>query len=118
MYPLSIRSVCAIAAVVLMANMTTPASSQTESLQTASPTASPQATADATARCKQLIDYFDRYGAGRSEASDGARNMTRIGAGIDCANGHAQEGVKAMEDLLARKEFHLPPPAVGLSQSP
>ena len=118
MYPLSIRSVCAIAAAVLMTSMAVPASSQTESQQTASPAASPQMTSDAKARCKQLIDYFDRYGAGRSEASDGARNMTRIGAGIDCANGRTEEGVKAMEGLLARKELHLPPPAVGLSQSP
>jgi ABC-type sugar transport system substrate-binding protein len=109
MYPLSIRSILVIAAVVLMANS---ASSQTASLP-----GSPQ-TQDAKARCKQLIDYFDRYGAGRSEASDGARNMTRIGAGLDCTNGRAEEGVKAMEDLLARKELRLPPPAVGLSQSP
>jgi len=108
MYSLSMRSILVMAAVILMANF---ASSQTASLPGASQTL------DAKARCKQLIDYFDRYGAGRSEASDGARNMTRIGAGLDCTNGHAEEGVRAMEDLLARKELPVPPAAVGLSQS-
>jgi hypothetical protein len=48
---------------------------------------------------------YDRYGASRSENSDGARNHTRIGAGIDCANGHAAEGVAAMEELLKDKKF-------------
>jgi len=63
--------------------------------------------ADLKARCDQLISMFDRYGASRSENSDGARNHTRIGAGIDCANGHAAEGVAAMEVLLKNKGFEV-----------
>jgi hypothetical protein len=74
--------------------------------------------ADLKARCDQLISMYDRYGVGRSENSDGARNHTRIAAGIDCANGHAAEGVAAMEDLLKRKKFDAPPPAAGVAQSP
>ena len=74
--------------------------------------------ADLKARCDQLISMYDRYGASRSENSDGARNHTRIGAGIDCANGHAAEGVAAMEDLLKRKKFDAPPPTSGVAQSP
>ena len=74
--------------------------------------------ADLKARCDQLISMYDRYGASRSENSDGARNHTRIGAGIDCANGHAAEGVAAMEDLLKRKKFEAPPPPAGVAQSP
>jgi hypothetical protein len=74
--------------------------------------------ADLKARCDQLISMYDRYGVGRSENSDGARNHTRIGAGIDCANGHAAEGVAAMEDLLKRKKFDAPPPTSGVAQSP
>lgn len=62
------------------------------------------------ARCKQLIDYYDRYGAGRGEVSDGARNMTRIGAVIDCERGDFAAGIRAMEDLLKRKRFDVPPP--------
>jgi hypothetical protein len=74
--------------------------------------------ADLKARCDQLISMYDRYGASRSENSDGARNHTRIGAGIDCANGHAAEGVAAMEGLLKDKKFDAPPPTSGVAQSP
>ena len=74
--------------------------------------------ADLKARCDQLTSIYDRYGASRSENSDGARNHTRIGAGIDCANGHAAEGVAAMEELLKDKRFDPPPPTSGVAQSP
>ena len=74
--------------------------------------------ADLKARCDQLISMYDRYGASRSENSDGARNHTRIGAGIDCANGHAAEGVAAMEELLKDKKFEAPPPPTGVAQTP
>ena len=74
--------------------------------------------ADLKARCDQLISMYDRYGASRSENSDGARNHTRIGAGVDCANGHAAEGVAAMEELLKDKKLDAPPPSSGVAQSP
>jgi hypothetical protein len=74
--------------------------------------------ADLKARCDQLISIYDRYGASRSENSDGARNHTRIGAGIDCANGRAAEGVAAMEELLKDKRFETPPPTSGVAQTP
>ena len=73
--------------------------------------------ADLKARCDQLISIYDRYGASRGENSDGARSHTRIGAGIDCANGHAAEGVAEMEGLLKRKGFEVPPPPSGVAQS-
>ena len=122
MHRLSIRSICVIAA-VLVVDVATPAFSQTASSQPASPqptspqTASPQTTPDSKARCRQLIAFYDRYGASRGENSDGARNMTRIAAGIDCENGRTEEGIHAMEDLLVRKKFDVPP-ATGISQSP
>lgn len=62
------------------------------------------------ARCKQLLDYYDRYNAGRSAHSDGRRNMTRLSAGIDCDRGDYARGVAEMEALLIRKKFTLPPP--------
>jgi hypothetical protein len=74
--------------------------------------------ADLKARCDQLISMYDRYGASRGENSDGARNHTRIGAGIDCASGHAAEGVAAMEELLRDKKFETPPPPTGVAQTP
>ena len=39
-----------------------------------------QATISPAARCAQLVSYYDRYGAGRSNNSDGRRNHTRIAA--------------------------------------
>ena len=60
-------------------------------------------------RCQQLIDYYERYSPGRSAHSDGKRNMTRLGAGIDCDRGDHAKGIDAMEALLAGKKFALPP---------
>ena len=74
--------------------------------------------ADLKARCEQLISIYDRYGASRSENSDGARNHTRIGAGVDCEQGRYAEGVAAMETLMKRKHFDLPPPTTGVAQTP
>jgi hypothetical protein len=71
---------------------------------------------DLKARCNQLISYFDHYGASRGEHSDGARNHTRIGARIDCDNGHSAEGVATMEQLLTRKNMGIPPAPTGLAQ--
>lgn len=69
-----------------------------------------QTTAELKARCAQLIAYYDYYGVGRRENSDGARNHTRIGADIDCKAGLYAEGIASMEDLLRRKKFTPPLP--------
>jgi len=74
--------------------------------------------ADLKARCNQLISMYDYYGAGRSENSDGARNHTRIGAGVDCQEGRYAQGVAAMETLLKQKHFDVPPPTTGVAQQP
>jgi hypothetical protein len=79
--------------------------------------ASAQTEQDLKTRCSQLISYYDRYGAGRGENSDGARNFTRIGAGIDCDKGRYQESIAAMESLLRSKNFDVPPPT-GVAQTP
>lgn len=96
MRPLLIRSACGLA-VILTVEMANPVLAQTPS--------------DLKARCAQLIDYYDRYGAGRSPNSDGRRNHTRIGAEIDCSKGRYEVGIEAMEDLLRRKKFTVPPPS-------
>lgn len=75
-------------------------------------------TADLKARCDQLISLYDRYGASRSENSDGARNHSRISAGVDCDQGRYSEGVAAMESLLKQKHFEVPPPTTGVAQTP
>ena len=96
-----------VLAVVLAAGATNTVSAQSVSSQT-----SP----DPKARCNQLISYFDRYGASRGENSDGERNHTRIGARIDCDNGHPAESVATMEKLLERKNMEIPPAPTGLAQ--
>ena len=68
-----------------------------------------QATVSPAARCAQLVAYYDRYGVGRSTNSDGRRNHTRIAAELDCQRGDYQKGIAAMEDLLRRKAFTVPP---------
>ncbi|TAJ85740.1 MAG: hypothetical protein EPO41_25955 [Reyranella sp.] len=62
-------------------------------------------------RCDQLIKYFDYYGQSRGEGStDGARNMTRIGARTDCDKGDYATGVAIIEKLLRDKKMGVPAP--------
>ena len=65
----------------------------------------PSSSPDLKARCARLLEFFDWYGADRSENSDGARNHTHIAAGLDCTNGRYADGVASMEALLKRKAF-------------
>ena len=61
------------------------------------------------ARCDQLIKYFDYYGQSRGEGvTDGARNMTRIGARSDCDKGDYAAGIAVMENLLREKRMGIP----------
>jgi hypothetical protein len=73
---------------------------------------------DLKAYCKQLITFHDRYGASRSENSDGARNHTRIGADIDCREGDPAEGVADMEERLHNKRFEVPPSPTAQAEAP
>ena len=77
-----------------------------------------QATVSPAARCAQLVSYYDRYGVGRSNNSDGRRNHTRIAAEFDCQRGDYQKGIAIMEDLLRKKAFTVPPPAVPETVAP
>ncbi len=60
------------------------------------------------ARCAQLGSIFDRYATRRGEGSGGP-DMTRVGAGIDCAKGRYSQGIKALEELLQRDRIPYPP---------
>jgi hypothetical protein len=87
-------------------------------LQPAKPM-TPERTAWLKDRCAQLVAYFDRYGGtGRNEDSDGVRNHTRIGAAVDCERGQYDKGISAMEALLERKHYDVPPATTGLAQTP
>ena len=61
-------------------------------------------------RCAQLVAYYDYYGAGRGENSDGPRNHTRIGASIECQRGNYRKGIDLEASLLVRKAFVVPKP--------
>jgi len=84
---------------VLIALQAVPAAAQTQS--------------ELKERCTQLTTYFDYYGVSRGENSDGGRNWTRIGASIDCDHGRYEQGISAMEALMRRKAFDVPPPDVA-----
>ncbi len=84
-----------VLATVLMASLADLASAQTQQ--------------DLKARCAQLVNFFDYYGASRGEHSDGARNWTRISAGMECDHGRYEEGIEEMEALLKRKALDVPP---------
>ena len=75
-----------------------------------------QTSPDLKARCDQLTSYFDRYGVSRGENSDGARNHTRIAAGLDCQQGQYAKGIAAMEALLKRKSFDAPAAPTAIAQ--
>ncbi len=64
-----------------------------------------QTSAELKARCSKLLAFYEWYGTGRKENSDGARNHVHIGASIDCRRGNHARGIAAMEELLRRKAF-------------
>ena len=72
----------------------------------------PERSAWLKSRCSQLVAYYDRYGVGRSENSDGARNHTRIAAAIDCERSNYRNGIDSMGALLVRKSFDIPEPGM------
>ena len=100
------------AAAVLTLGISGLASSQTSAaLETpAAKPMTPQRTAWLKGRCSQLVAYFDRYGVGRGENSDGPRNHTRIGAAIECERVNYRQGIDTMAALLKRKAFDVPKP--------
>jgi hypothetical protein len=110
--PVPVRHVIGALVLSLAAGVWQPALPQTPPLPE-SPTAKPMTparTAWLKGRCTQLVAFFDRYGVGRGENSDGPRNHTRIGAVIECDRTNYRYGVATMAALLKRKAFDLPPP--------
>src|SRR5262245_49706164 len=59
-------------------------------------------------RCAQLVAYYDYWGVGRGENSDGPRNHTRIGAAIDCQRANYRRGIDSMAGRLVHKTFECP----------
>jgi hypothetical protein len=82
--------------------------------------AAAEAPPDPRTRCQELTSYYDRYGVGRDEDSDGVRNHTRIGADIDCRRGQYDKGIAVMAVLLKSRKFDVPrlPAAVAQPAAP
>ena len=102
---------CAVAAMLTLGISGLASSQPLAALET--PTAKPmtrQRTAWLKGRCSQLVAFFDRYGVGRGENSDGPRNHTRIGAVIECERANYRQGIDTMAALLKRKAFDVPKP--------
>jgi hypothetical protein len=110
--PVLVRVPTGAVAAMLTLGISGLASSQT-SAALDTPTAkpmTPQRTAWLKGRCSELVAYFDRYGVGRGENSDGPRNHTRIGAAIECERVNYRQGIDSMAALLKRKAFDVPKP--------
>jgi hypothetical protein len=107
-----VRSSLAAMAAASAISLSGVASSQTQAALETSPTRPMTAERGAwlKGRCSQLVAYFDRYGVGRGENSDGPRNHTRIGAAIDCERAGYRRGIDTMAALLQRKAFGIPKP--------
>lgn len=75
----------------------------------AQPPPATESAAAARARCVQLVEYWDRYSAGKGEGG-GSMDMPRKSAVSDCAAGRTEAGIRTMEDLLRRNGHAVPPP--------
>jgi hypothetical protein len=75
----------------------------------AQPPAAAEPAAVAQARCAQLVEFWDCYSASKGEGG-GSMDMPRKSAVSDCAAGRTEAGIRAMEDLLRRNGYAVPPP--------
>jgi hypothetical protein len=72
------------------------------------PSGAQTGSADPKARCAQLVAFWERHSAGKSEGSGGA-DMVRKAAVADCEAGRYDSGIRTMEDLLRRNGYTVPP---------
>jgi hypothetical protein len=64
--------------------------------------------ADPRTRCAQLVAFWQQHGGGKSEGAGGG-DIARKNAEIDCAAGRYDSGIRAMEELLRRNGYTVPP---------
>jgi hypothetical protein len=63
---------------------------------------------DPKTRCSQLIALWLRHGGSKSEGAGGG-DVARKNAEVDCAAGRYGSGIRAMEELLRRNGYTVPP---------
>jgi hypothetical protein len=64
--------------------------------------------ADPRTRCAQLIAFWQRHGGSKSEGGGGG-DIARKNAEVDCGAGRYESGIRAMEELLRRNGYTVPP---------
>jgi hypothetical protein len=64
--------------------------------------------ADPKTRCAELVAFWQRHGGSRSEGFGGG-DIARKNAEVDCGAGRYESGIRAMEDLLRRNGYTVPP---------
>jgi hypothetical protein len=64
--------------------------------------------ADPRTRCAELVAFWQRHGGSKSEGAGGG-DIARKNAEVDCAAGRYASGIRAMEDLLRRNGYTVPP---------
>lgn len=64
--------------------------------------------ADPRTRCEQLVAFWLRHGGSKSEGGGGG-DVARKNAEVDCGAGRYDSGIRAMEGLLRRNGYTVPP---------
>ncbi len=64
--------------------------------------------ADPRTRCAELVAFWQRHGGSKSEGFGGG-DIARKNAEVDCGAGRYDSGIRAMEDLLRRNGYTVPP---------
>ena len=64
--------------------------------------------ADPRTRCDELVAFWLRHGGSKSEGG-GVGDIARKNAEIDCGAGRYESGIRAMEGLLRRNGYTVPP---------
>ena len=64
--------------------------------------------ADPRTRCAQLVAFWQRHGGSKSEGGGGG-DIARKNAEVDCGAGRYESGIRAMEELLRRNGYTVPP---------
>ena len=64
--------------------------------------------ADPRTRCAELVAFWQRHGGSKSEGGGGG-DIARKNAEVDCGAGRYESGIRAMEELLRRNGYTVPP---------
>ena len=63
---------------------------------------------DPRTRCAELVAFWQRHGGSKSEGFGGG-DIARKNAEVDCGAGRYESGIWAMEELLRRNGYTVPP---------